>query len=256
MPDTLIDHIKAEAPVYLTWSLLPSPHLLEQCARSDFGGVVLDMQHGLITEADAREMISAAYLADKPVLVRIPLGRFDLASRVLDWGARGVVAPMINDPDLARDFVDTMKYPPLGQRSWGAVRAHQLQEDTRDGTTFLKDNNAETAAFAMIETRDALDNLEGILAVPGLDGVLVEPSDLSISLSDGAWVDSSSSELDVPLSRIASVCAERDLIAAIYAKNPTEALRFKEFGFQCIAVGADVAYVDLGLSSIFQTLIS
>ena len=108
------------------------------------------------------------------LLVRIPVGRFDMASRALDFGAEAVIAPMVNSVEDARRFAASMKYPPVGERSWGPTfglpRAGQ-----GDLQTWLRELNSRTVAFAMIETRAALDALDGILDTPGIDGIFVGP---------------------------------------------------------------------------------
>ncbi|WP_350334805.1 HpcH/HpaI aldolase family protein [Coralliovum pocilloporae] len=254
MTQSFLKMLKDGGRFYFAWSVLPLPLLAEQCARSDFDGVIIDMQHGLIAESDARDMISHIYLTGKPVVVRVPIGRFDLAGRVLDWGAHGVIAPMINDRALAETFVDAMNYPPVGQRSWGAFRTRQLQQNGRESVDFLHQANDEVCGFAMIETREALDNLEDILSVPGLDGVLVGPNDLSISLSNGKTVNSSDADLQTVLADIASACQRHGKVTAIYARDPEEAHRFRDLGFQCVAVGADMVYMDVGLNAVLSQL--
>ena len=127
--------------------------------------------------------ISSVALAGKPTIVRVPVGEFALASRLLDAGASGILAPMINSGEDARRLVEFVKFPPLGQRSWGPRAALTLSG--LDGPAYLKAANAMTQAIAMIETRAALDALDEILGVEGVDGVFVGPSDLSIALSGG-----------------------------------------------------------------------
>ena len=163
------------------------PAVAESLAREAFDAVVLDMQHGAIDFAGAQRAILSVALVGKPTIARAPIGEFALASRLLDAGAAGILAPMINSGDDARRLVEFVKFPPLGQRSWGPRTALSLSG--LEPSAYLKAANAMTQAIAMIETRAALDALDDILRVEGLDGVFVGPSDLSIALSDGRGVE-------------------------------------------------------------------
>ena len=162
------------------WVGMNEPAVAEQLAREAFDAVTLDMQHGAVDFAGAMRSIASVALAGKPTIVRVPVGEFALASRLLDAGASGILAPMINSGEDARRFVEFVKFPPLGQRSWGPQAALPLSG--LDAPAYLKAANAMTQAIAMIETRAALDALDEILGVEGVDGVFVGPSDLSIAL--------------------------------------------------------------------------
>ena len=144
-------------------------------------------------------------LAGKPTIVRIPVGQFALASRVLDFGVAGVIAPMINNVASARAFVSATKYPPLGERSWGPTRGMALA-GVVDPKQYLREANAATVTLAMIETREAMKNLDAIAATPGIDILFVGPSDLSIALSDGADLDAHSAAVEAALDQIVAAC--------------------------------------------------
>jgi len=163
------------------------PAVAEALAREAFDAVVLDMQHGAVDFDGATRSILRVALAGKPTIARVPIGAFALASQLMDSGASGILAPMIDSGEDARRLVESVKFPPLGQRSWGPLAALPLSG--LDAPAYLKAANAMTQAIAMIETRAALDALDEILSVDGLDGVYVGPSDLSIALANGASVE-------------------------------------------------------------------
>eukprot|EP01037_Dinobryon_pediforme_P032675 gene32675-37733_t len=108
------------------WVGTPDPLVAETVARSRFGAVTLDMQHGWHGPQSIADGVRAVILAGKAILVRVPVGDFAFASRALDMGVEAVIAPMVNTVDDARAFVDAVKYPPLGKRSWGPGRATNL----------------------------------------------------------------------------------------------------------------------------------
>src|ERR1700719_3037747 len=170
---SLAQRLKAGETVHSGWCGLASPLLTEVIAREGFRAVTIDMQHGLWDIAAVVSAIASIRQGGAAPVVRVPLGDFATASRALDFGAEGIIAPMINTPADARAYVSFAKFPPIGERSWGPHRATTL---------------------AMIETRTALENVEAIAATPGIDALFLGPADLSISLSNGANVDPMSRE--------------------------------------------------------------
>src|SRR5208283_3248719 len=179
--------LKADAPVFAAWVGMNEPAVAEALAREAFDAVILDIQHGALDFAGASRAILAVALADRPAIVRVPVGDFPLASRLLDAGAAGIIAPMINSRADAERFASFAKFPPLGERSWGPGEALSLTGlETR---AYLASANGLVQAIAMIETREALAALDDILGVHGIDGVFVGPADLSIALNSGARWD-------------------------------------------------------------------
>ncbi len=162
-----------------------SPRLI---GREGFPAVTLDGQHGLWDTATIIAAVAAIRQGGSAPIVRIPVGEFASASRALDFGAEGLIAPMINTVADARAYVSFAKFPPLGERSWGPHRATTLA-GMPDQKVYLREANELTVTFAMIETRTALDNVEAIAATPGIDALFLGPADLSIALSNGANVD-------------------------------------------------------------------
>jgi 4-hydroxy-2-oxoheptanedioate aldolase len=138
-----------------------------------------------------------------------------------------------------------MKYPPLGERSWGPSFA-MPRRPGRSPAEWLKSANGETMAFAMIETRAALDALDDILAVEGIDGVLVGPSDFSIAWTRGSGIDPSLEEMMDAFAAIASKTRGAGKHAAIYVADPVLTGRYVEMGFRLIALGSDMRYLALG----------
>jgi 4-hydroxy-2-oxoheptanedioate aldolase len=233
----LVAGVKAGECVLTAWIGINDPTIAEQLAREGYDCVTLDMQHGAIDLAGAMRGISAAALAGKPAIVRIPVGDFATASRVIDAGAAAVIAPMINSGADARRFADFMKYPPVGQRSWGPRAALPLSGLI--GPAYLHTANAITLAIAMIETREALDSLEAILATPGIDGVFVGPSDLSIALNHGAVVDAHGGDVDAQLTHIAARAHAHGKFAAVFCIDGKRAREMSGRGFALASVSTD-----------------
>jgi 4-hydroxy-2-oxoheptanedioate aldolase len=188
--------------------------------------------------------------AGKPALARIPVGDFASASKLLDNGASAVIAPMINTLEDARRFAAYMKYPPLGERSWGPAGALALSRMAMPD--YLAQANGMALAFAMVETREALAILDDILAVPGLDGVLIGPGDLSIALSNGAEMNPLSPAVDRALDDVARRTRNAGKFAAVYATTGERARAMFAKGYHVCAVGSDLGYLKAGAKAMIQ----
>jgi len=221
---------------------------VDAVARSPLAAVVLDMQHGFLDVAAMVAGVATAAAAGKPTVVRVPVGAFATASRALDVGAAGVIAPMIDGAEDARRFVDFVKYPPRGGRSWGAGRAMALA-GVSNGADWLASADGFTLAFAMIETREGLAAIDEILAVDGIDGVFVGPNDLCIALTDGATVDPEAAFLDEPLARIVAAAKAVGKLSGIFGGPGTRAGALRRMGFDFVTVGWDVGYVQTGIAA-------
>ncbi len=219
------------------WVGVNEPAVAELLAREGYDTVTLDMQHGAIDIAGAMRGIGAVALAGKPAIVRIPVGEFSTASRVIDAGAAAVIAPMINNVADARRFADFMKFPPIGQRSWGPRAALTLSGYV--GPAYLHSANAITLAIAMIETREALDALDEILGTPGIDGVFVGPSDLSIALHRGAVVDPHGADVDAMLTKVVARAKAHGKFAAAFCFDGKRARELAGRGYALCSVSTD-----------------
>lgn len=245
---TLADALRSGTSIISAWATLPDPVLAEMVARSGFGAVTLDVQHGLHDAGSVMRCIGGIALAGKPSLVRLAVDDFAFASRCLDFGAEAIIAPMINSVADARRLVAATKYPPLGERSWGPARAMALT-GISDSAMQLKSANSATLAIAMIETRTALEALDDILAVDGLDGVFVGPSDLSVTLTGGDRVAPNDPIVDEPLRDIAARARAAGKIAGAYAGDGGRVRFCREAGYGLIALASDQAYLARGISA-------
>jgi len=181
------------------------------------------------------------------VLARIPVGDFASASRLLDAGASGIIAPMINSASDARALATATKYPPLGERSWGPTLA--MNHTGLSATEYLATANQQTVAIAMIETRAALDAADEIMRVDGIDGIFVGPSDLSIALSDGAKVAPDTAQVDAVLKHLIARCRAHGKFACVFGSNGERAGELLKMGFDFVIAGADTQQLRSGAAS-------
>jgi 4-hydroxy-2-oxoheptanedioate aldolase len=217
----------------------------EIVAREGFAAVTLDGQHGLWDLAGLIAGIAAVRQAGAAPIVRVPFSDFALASRVLDFGAEGIIAPMINTEADARAFAAAAKFPPLGERSWGPHRACMLA-GIADQKDYLAAANGNTVTLAMIETREALANIDAIAATPGIDGLFLGPSDLSIALSDGKILHPESNEIEAELDGIVAAAQRAGKIAGAYCASAERALAVARHGMRFCAISSDMAFLRAG----------
>jgi len=240
--------LRAGKTVFTHWCGIPSPLVAGMLAREPgFGSVVLDMQHNPVDFATALHGIPMVAGAGKPCVVRIPVGEFQTASRLLDAGASGIIAPMINTVEDARRFVEFAKFPPVGGRSWGPVGALALTG--MSGPDYFRAANDFSLTFAMIETREALDAVDDILAVEGIDGIFIGPSDLSIGLTGGRSLDPLSAEVNAALDHAAARARAAGKFAGSFAGSGERAADNVRRGYQFVTIGSDLGYLKAGVTA-------
>ncbi len=229
------------------WCGITDPRYLETIAEHDFDAVVLDMQHGFFDETSVQNGIATLVARGKAPLVRIPLARWDAASRVMDFGALAVIAPMINTADDARAFVSATRFVPLGERSFGPRHAASLYGvDTNE---YLQHFDHCSLALAMIETREAYNNLDEIIKVEGIDGVLIGPGDLSISFRQDPVPDAYGVDTIDVVKDIVTRCKQAGKKTAAFSFNAEAANMLNALAVDIISVGLDVTYIADGVKS-------
>jgi 4-hydroxy-2-oxoheptanedioate aldolase len=248
MSQTMRARFGAGETLYTAWSAMTSTHLAGVVAASGFDAVTLDMQHGAHDVASIFSCTESVMRAGAHVVVRVPVGANDMVSRAFDFGAEVVIAPMINSVADAEAFAKACKYPPMGQRSWGPSRAMELNGD-QPSNDFLLAQNARLMSFAMIETREALECLDDILSLDGIDGVFVGPADLSIALNNGTAVDPLGPLVSAAAAEIAARTRAKGKVAAIFCVDDARAKTYKEQGFQLIALQTDSAMIARGAAA-------
>lgn len=239
--------LDADKTVLSAWCGITDPRYLETIAEHEFDAVVLDMQHGFFDETSIQNAIATLVARGKAPLVRIPLARWDTASRVMDFGALAVIAPMINSAEDARAFVAATRFVPVGERSFGPRHAASLYRI--DSNEYLQEFDQCSLALAMIETREAYDNLDQIIAVEGIDGVLIGPGDLSISFRQNPVPDAYGVDTIDVVKEIVARCKQAGKTTAAFSFNPEAANMLNQLEVDIISVGLDVTYIADGAKS-------
>ncbi len=217
------------------WCAIPSPVTAEIMGRQGFDLMTVDLQHGLIDYQMALTMLQALQGLPAPVMARVPWNEPGILMKCLDAGFAGIICPMVNTADDARRLVQSTRYAPLGSRSFGPTRANMVY-----GTSYAKTANAKILVLAMIETREALTNLDAILAVEGIDGVYVGPADLGLSLGFEPTLEPTAPEVLTAITTILTRAKAAAKIAGTHTGSPAMIRRMLAQGFDFASLLTDV----------------
>ena len=228
---TLRDTLTAGGEALGFWLSMPGFVGAEIAGRQPVDYICIDTQHGAIDYLTSVSMIQAIELAGGTPIVRVPWNEPGIIGKTLDAGAHGVVVPMVNTRTEAEAVVRSARYVPDGARSWGPVMAAQRHPDNR---AWAHDT---IAVIPMIETQEAIDNLDEILSVPGIDAVYVGPADLSITLGLRPGMDNSGT-FDDALAKIVAACRKHGVTPGIHASSALAKKR-RDGGFQMITISSD-----------------
>ncbi|MCS6849455.1 MAG: aldolase/citrate lyase family protein [Anaerolineae bacterium] len=216
------------------WCAIPSSWSAELMARAGWDSVTLDLQHGLLDYAHALPMLQAINLAGAVPMARAPWNEPGIIMKLLDAGALGIVCPMINTRDECERFVGACRYAPRGYRSFGPTRARVTY-----GSNYEQAAADDVLTFAMVETAEALANVEAIVSVPGLTGVYVGPADLSLSMGSPERSDPTRREVVAALDTIVAACQKHNVIAGIHCGSTDYALKMVAKGFRLVTISSD-----------------
>lgn len=225
-------------PALNGWLSCDSGYLAEVLGHCGFDAVTVDLQHGQYGLDAAPHLLQAISATQAMPLVRCSQNDFAEINKLLDAGAYGVICPMIEDRDGAERFVRACRYPPRGGRSFGPARGLLY-----GGSDYFEHANTTVMALAMIETPRALENLDEILAVDGLDGVYIGPNDLAVNLGIGPGGDWDAPELGEAIRHIVARCRARGRYVGIFCGDVAMATAMRELGVDMLTPGNDVQLV-------------
>lgn len=215
---------------------LASPEITEILSHTDYDWLFIDAEHGAFNPQQAQPMLQAA--GDTPCVIRVPTGDDVWIKKALDIGAAGIIVPQVHTAEQAQQIIDQCKYSPVGNRGVGIGRAHTYGLSFEDT---IKHANDETAVILQAESRAAIDNIEAIAKLPGLDAVLIGPYDLSASLGRIGEVDHP--EVQQAIQHVADVCKAAGVKLGYFGVNANAVKPAIENGFTLITVGVDTLFV-------------
>jgi 4-hydroxy-2-oxoheptanedioate aldolase len=238
MPNALREKWNAGTPTINGWCSIGSSFAAEIMASQGFDSVTVDVQHGALDYGAALPMIQAIGGRRMLPMARVPWREPGIIMKMLDAGAMGIICPMINTRAEAQEFVSYMRYPPLGQRSFGPTRAAFGHPGYN-----VKDANQDVLALAMIETASGVANLDEIAATPGLDGLYVGPADLTLGVTNGRLApgfDRTEDEMVEVIKRIAAAARSYGIGAVLHCGSPEYAAKAIGWGYNMVTVSGDV----------------
>jgi len=230
-----------------SWITLGHPAIAEIMAKAGFDWLTVDMEHSAITLHQAHHLIQVIELAGCAPLVRVGVNDANLIKRVMDAGAHGVIVPMVNTREEAERAVSAVKYPPFGNRGVGLARAQGYGASFE---TYKEWVEKESVVIVQVEHIDAVNNLEDILSVNGVDAFIIGPYDLSGSL--GVPGDFEHPDVVKALKRVQQVAGGMDAVSGFHVIPPElKALDDKiEEGYRFVAFSLDTLFLGQGCRQI------
>ena len=221
------------------WLQIPNSFTAELMANQNWDSLTLDMQHGIIDYPNAISMLQGISTTNVTPLARVNWNEPGQIMKILDAGAYGIICPMVSNRKEAEKFTQACMYPPKGYRSYGPIRGLVY-----GGPDYAEKANSEILKFAMIETKESLDNLDEIMQTPDLDGIYIGPADLSLAIGEKPSFDKPEGDpvYDV-IMKILEHAKKNNIVAGIQNGQPEYAEKMVKKGFQLVTIGSDQRYM-------------
>lgn len=247
---TLRGVLESERATVGGWCVIPGAFSAELMGRCGFDWVCVDTQHGLIGYDQMAQMVQTLSITRTPTFVRVPWNEPDHIMKALDAGAEGIIVPMVNSAEDARRAVAAAKYPPVGQRSWGPIRAAYHPDGYSPGLA-----NERTVVAAMIETPDGVRNAEEILSVPGIDACYIGPADLALGHGMQPTLAVTEDSHEELIKSILDTCRKTGAVGGIHCDSVATIQRWRSLGFRMLTLASDAALMRQAATAGLQELL-
>jgi 4-hydroxy-2-oxoheptanedioate aldolase len=228
---------RAGEAAFGAWCSIPSAAAIEVMCVPGIRYACLDQQHGFFDDLTLVDGFRAIERCGAVPLTRVATNVAWMIGKALDAGALGVIVPMVEDRADAAAAVAACRYPPKGTRSYGPTRAQLFQKpETPRGFE-------DVLCFVMVETERGLANVEEIAGTPGVDGIYIGPSDLTLALGGASLGGPESPLLHEAIEQIAAACRQNGIIGGIHCVDGSSAGRFAERGFQLVTCFKDTTLI-------------
>ncbi len=235
--------------VTLGWLSVSHGFTAEIMARQGFDALCVDLQHGLSEMSDVAPMLQAISQTDTVPVVRVAWNDPPAIMKALDLGAYGIIVPLVNNAEEAARAVAACRYPPVGMRSSGPVRAMHY-----GGADYVANANDEIVVMAMIETKEGIANLDEICATPGLDAVYIGPADLSFALGLTPRADNPDKLHLETCDKILAAAHKHGIKAVMHCAGAEFAAGAVKRGFDMVMLTSDLACMIAGARNQLDTL--
>jgi 4-hydroxy-2-oxoheptanedioate aldolase len=234
--------MKAGKPVVNGWLSAPGTVTAETMAQQGWDSLTIDLQHGLTDYSSALPMLQTISSTDVTPLVRVNWNEPGQIMKILDAGSYGVICPMVSNKKEAENFVQACMYPPNGYRSFGPIRGLIY-----GGYDYVKHADNEILKLAMIETKEALEKLDEIMSVKGVDGIYIGPADLSLALNEEPGFDRpENTKAYTEILRILEHAKKNNIFAGIHNGTPEYAKKMIDKGFNFVTISSDLREMSIG----------
>ncbi len=231
-----------------TMLTLPSPELAEIISSCGYDWLFMDGEHGNLSTLDWQRMLQAV-AGRSSAIIRVATNSEREIKKILDIGADGIIAPQVNTADEARHVVACCKYPPQGIRGVGLARAQGYGRSFAD---YMETANDSIAVIVQAEHIDAVNNIEQIVEVDGIDAVFIGPYDLSASMGLMGQVDHP--EVVEAIDRIGRACQQRDISLGYFGTTAESVQDYVRKGYHLICAGTDAGFVVGGAEDTLEKL--
>ncbi len=221
-------------PVINAWLSIPNSFTAEAFGKMGWDSITIDMQHGQNDYQTSIPMLQSLSSSQSVPMTRVPWSEPGIIMKMLDLGIMGIIAPMINTKEDCEKFVSYCYYPPIGERSFGPMRAQLVH-----GSEYFVNANKNILSFAMIETKQAVENIDYILSVPNLTGVYIGPADMSSSYGLTPKFDVKEDPVFSNIKLIAKKAKEYGKIAGIHNGSTSYAKEMISLGYNFVTVLSD-----------------
>lgn len=219
-----------------TMITLPSPEITEILAKTGYDWLFIDAEHGAFNPQQTQSMLQAA--GNCPCVIRVPSGEDIWIKKALDSGAAGIIVPQVHTADQAEQIISRCKYSPAGNRGVGIGRAHSYGMEFEE---YIRNANKDTAVILQAESRQAIENIDAIVKLEGLDAVLIGPYDLSASLGKIGQV--TDPEVQDAIRTIANACQAAGIRLGFFGVTAEAVKPYIKQGFTLITVGVDTLFI-------------
>lgn len=242
-PNKLKQKWAAGEPALNAWLTIGNAFTSEVIAAQGFDSIVLDGQHGVMDYSDILSILQSTLAYDVTALVRVPWLEPGAIMRAMDAGAEGIICPMVNNRRQAEELVSYMRYPPLGTRSFGPTRI-----GVSAGSDYASSANEQVLCLAMIETAEAMENLDDIVSTPGLDGIYIGPADLTLGITNGRLApgaDYEDEEIVAAIKKILAACKAANIFSCLHCGSADYAAKAFGWGFNLCTLNSDARFLAL-----------
>ena len=249
MKNNLLKILESNLPIINTWLSLSNSFTAEAFGKMGWDSITIDMQHGQSDYQSSIPILQSLSSSNSVPMVRVPWSEPGIIMKMLDLGVLGIIAPMINTKEDCEKFVSYCYYPPIGQRSFGPMRAQVAY-----GSDYYQHANINIVSLAMVETKEAVENLDAILSVPNLTGIYIGPADMSSSYGLQPKFDVREDPVFSNIKMIAKKAKEKGKIAGIHNGSVKYMKEMMEYGFQFTTLLSDFRMMTSHAESLLKEL--